>query len=282
MRIMRFTLSLLAIGLVLTGLLSCTDKQKSTQLTAEPRWLRVYHDGEFKWKIDVSEWEVGEDVIDLGFFYYPWQGEDSIDYDYHVPEEFLPYLDSLNHHRYSKEELRKIYGNPQYPHSLNVNGKWVGLDIYAFPLRFIPHRESLLTVWQEDVGFDDDTFFLEDLRSFPNPLIASLWLGSKLETREKRLKELEALPSHIRLVVSCKDVTDEDLKRLSKLQNIREIYINSDRITNKGLSYLGNLKELRVLFVRSRTIKVQRFRRIIKRLKKLRDWEYRAHDYLEI
>jgi hypothetical protein len=56
MKKMRFTLNLLAIGLLLIGLLGCKK---------EPRWLRIYCEGEFRDSIDVTGWEKNEDVVKI-------------------------------------------------------------------------------------------------------------------------------------------------------------------------------------------------------------------------
>ncbi|TKJ37889.1 hypothetical protein CEE36_10905 [candidate division TA06 bacterium B3_TA06] len=68
--------SVLRIGLMLIPVLItliASDCKKEHR-------LRVYNNGVFEHKINITGWDVNEDLVKLGGFYYPWQGEDSIDY----------------------------------------------------------------------------------------------------------------------------------------------------------------------------------------------------------
>lgn len=71
--------------------LSCVEEAEEVASTPssepQPCTLRIYRDGEFERAVDVTGWEEYEDVIHLsGYYYdsfcyyYPWRGEDSIDY----------------------------------------------------------------------------------------------------------------------------------------------------------------------------------------------------------
>ncbi|MCK4334097.1 hypothetical protein KAX06_04845 [candidate division WOR-3 bacterium] len=103
MKKMRLSFSLLAIGLALIGLPGCKKQADSPQPQAEKRWLKITYKGDSTWPIsdsnNITGWKLGEETVYLwnverGFpdvwvgLYYPWQGEDSIDYTYDA-EGFL-------------------------------------------------------------------------------------------------------------------------------------------------------------------------------------------------
>jgi len=255
---MRFTLSLLVIGLFLIGLPGC---KKEAAAEPEPRWLRVYHDGEFKWKIDVSGWEVGEDVIDLGFFYYPWQGEDSIDYN--------TYYDY-----FGRGPVRCWF-------VLNVNGRLVGVDHNTIPPSKIEHPEWILTL----TGIDGDT---EILKNFPNLKGVDYGVSSS-----KDIKGLASIPSNLRLYVECSNITNRDLRRLARFSNIRALHVErSDRYrgywssggghnpTRCGFRALRRMKELRVLWVHRLFEDSDEIDKYLKNLPKLRKTKVWIYDVL--
>lgn len=221
---MRFTLSLLAIGLVLTGLLSCTSKQKSTQLTAEPRTLRIYRDGVFEYSIDVSGWEVNEDVVILDHFYYPWQGEDSIDYDCYLPFE-----------------SEKIWGDAMV---LNVNGKMVGVSTDLRPPDKIARPEDIKTV----MSYYDDKDIIRYLKFFSNLIGVRIDIDSTQE-----LKRLDSIPMDLKLYVDCNRLSNNDLKKISRFHNIRMLaLVDCSKITDRGLRHirrLNGLRRVRILYM---------------------------------
>lgn len=219
---MKFTLSLLAIGLALIGVLGCKKEAEilsSQQVQPEPRTLRIYCDGVLKREIDVTDWEVNEDVVVLDHFYYPWQGEDSINYDCYLPFE-----------------SEKIWGDAMV---LNVNGKMVGVSTDLRPPDKIARPEDIKTV----MSYYDDKDIIRYLKFFPNLIGVRLDIDSTQE-----LKRLDSIPKSIRLYLDCYNVTNSDLRKLSLFPNIRVLYIVSyKQITNFGLRYLTKLHELRGL-----------------------------------
>ncbi len=248
---MRLSFSLLAIGLFLIGVLGCKKEAvppTSEQAQQEQRWLRVYHDGEFKWKIDVSGWEVGEDVVPLGVFYYPWQGKDSINWT-----EYDPY-----------------YGHPDWmgPY-LVVNDKVVGVNLGRLPLAYpeVQNSEKIITATFDEyfVGSDFDPAVLEKL---PNLIGLTWYMDSPAD-----LKRIEEIPSHLRIYLHCGgEITGEDFKWLSDFSNIRVLGIGSDSLTYRDLRYLCRFKELRRFILFSPIIQWEKVR-CLRKLKKLRYWD---------
>ena len=115
------------------------------------RWLRTYRNGVFEDSINVTGWEVNEDVVRLGDFYYPWQGEDSI------------YFREGSH--YFVEECYPFVPPPYY--LLEVNGKIVGLR--TNPISSVPDSSEIITIIY-DPWVNDDTIHYEPsvINRFPN------------------------------------------------------------------------------------------------------------------
>ncbi len=214
---MRLSFSLLAIGLVLIGVPGCKKEAEilsSQQAQQEQRWLRIYHKGRFIKEINVAGWEEGEDVVELCAFYYPWQGEDSIDF---------------NGHGYD------VNSGTEYPWIfLNVNGKVVGVNTGIINPSTVPNKEDIITItYERELNVDALDFF-------PN-LIGLDIPDDSLETVASRYPDL-------RLYVHCGEVTRRDLRRLRKYEHIRVIVIAfSKRIKAWDLMLLAKLKDLRIL-----------------------------------
>jgi hypothetical protein len=200
--------------------------KKKAEEEPEPHWLRVYHDGEFKWKIDVSEWEVGEDVIDLGFFYYPWQGEDSINWTEYDP-----------------------HGHPLWPGPyLAVNDKVAGVHLVFVsldPLEFEDPEKITTATFDEHLAESD--FDPAVLEKFPNLIGLTWYMDSTLD-----LERVETIPSHLRIYLHCGDITGADLKWLSNFSNflcrfkeLRWFLLISSKIQRERVRYLRKLKKLR-------------------------------------
>lgn len=221
-------------------------KESVPQPPVEQRWLRIYHDGEFKWEIDVSGWEVNEDVIDLGFFYYPWQGEDSINWTEYDP-----------------------HGHPLWPGPyLVVNDKVVGINLgFVHPdsLESEDPERMITAVFDEHLmGSDFDPAVLE---KFPN-LIGLTWCVGSGEDLER----IENISSNLRIYLFCYgEITGADLKGLSKFSNIRSLRIEDGSLSYRDLSYLCRFKELRWFEFISRVHQEERIK-CLSKLKKLRHW----------
>jgi len=238
---MKNTLKLITI-LCLTMLAVFCAREKNVEPATEKRWLRVYHDGEFKWRIDVTDWEINEDVIHMGYFYYPWQGEDSIDYT-----------------EYASGYETSYFGGPY----LKVNGKVVGVNLGRVPSSEIQNPEKIITATIDEWELELDP---EDLKNLPN--LIGIWWGGYSGLFFGTLK---AIPSHIRLYLILNNITDADFRELSKLENIRVLQIDSDSLTYHGLRYLCRFKELRRFELISPKIQRERLR-CLHKLKKLRYW----------
>ncbi|TKJ39872.1 hypothetical protein CEE36_10090 [candidate division TA06 bacterium B3_TA06] len=281
MRIMRFTLSLLVIGLLLIGVLGCKKQAEilsSQQAQPEPRTLRIYRDGIFERKIDVSGWEVGEDVIHLsGYnscandsfcYYYPWRGEDSIDY-----------------------RIDEVY--------LFVNGIAVGSPLN--PRRGLYHtledscyfwKDSILTTWIDLTHWNDEDFGWGPWDQYPNlkvvrvsvdchyPHTTSRHFFGYIESfiRHGRIAKFgvfygqEEPPDSVDVylyclclcdfclrdqieginlkgieIVGCGVTTNLSLRYLRKSKGLRYLELHMCKVNNLGLrhlKYLPNLREL--------------------------------------
>ncbi len=254
---MRLSFSLLAIGILLIGVLGCKKQAEilsSQQVQPEQRWLRIYHDGVFKDSINVTGWEKNEDVIELlGGFYYPWQGEDSIDYNTNLDFGHGP--------------------EPSWS-ILNVNGKLVGLEPGAFfSFAGIKHPELILTLSGEA-----DT---EDLKKFPNLVGMSVFIHSS-----KDVDELASIPKNLRLYVQCINITNADLRKLTRFPNIRVLGIeygnDSLNITERGFKAFRRMKELRLLQVDGLydspdgppAVEIDKYIKDLHKLRKVKVWMY--------
>jgi len=194
----------------------------------EPRWLRIYHDGEFKWEIDVSGWEVGEDVVPLGVFYYPWQGEDSIDF-----------IDDGGY--------------------LYVNGSRVGADAWSLDLDTIPNPEEIITL----KGVHEDFKVLSRFSNLAGLCISlndetpSIPLGELTQLRcleksgraftRQELEDIATLSELRDLRVDFSEFRDLDLLYVQRLTNLRSLDVSFTGITDDGLTYVAGLTELRRL-----------------------------------
>lgn len=201
--------SLLSFGLlmILLGLACKEAGLQSSVPNEDPNWLVVTRDGVWEKEVDVSGWEITEDVVELGdypiFTYYPWQGEDSIEY-------------SLDHNL------------------LWVNGRLVGINLWSVEPEEIGDLEDILTVWG---GVED----AERLEAFPNLLTAYFILeeGDNLEV-------LNTLPERVRLSVRCGDAELKHLAGFANLRGV-DVFIDKGRGHElRHLRGLADLRILRV------------------------------------
>ena len=261
MRIMRFTLSLLVIGLLLIGVLGCKKQAEilsSQQAQPEPRTLRIYRDGIFERKIDVSGWEVGEDVIHLsGYnsyandsfcYYYPWRGEDSIDY-----------------------RIDEVY--------LFVNGIAVGSPLN--PRRGLYHtledscyfwKDSILTTWIDLTHWNDEDFGWGPWDQYPNLKVVRVSVDCHyphttlrhffgyIESfiRHGRIAKFgvfygqEEPPDSVDVYLYCLCLCDFCLRDQIEGINLKGIEIVGLGITtNLGLRFLRGAQDLRILALQS-------------------------------
>ncbi len=202
------------------------------------RWLRVYYDGEFVDSINVTGWEPNEDVVPLSCnFYYPWQGEDSIDC-----REASDY--------YKKENYPNV---PPPLFLLEVNGKIVGLR--TNPFSSIPDSSGIITIVYEPWarGHEDTIHYeLSVLERFPN-LVGVTIDNIDIGGVNGIFPILDSIPPHLRLYLWCSCWRDEQLEVLSRYPNIRVLVMRGARegLTPAGLQHLWKLSELRELCVPS-------------------------------
>lgn len=224
---------------VLAGSVVFCRKEAAPQ--PEPRTLRIYCDGVLKREIDITDWEVNEDVVVLGYFYYPWQGEDSINYDCYDPWEGQRWLPAM---------------------FLHVNGKLVGVSTDIMAPEDIPDPERIVTV----MYYYYEKGYVEDLQLFPNLIGALVTIDSS-----QGLKKLDSISSNLRLYLDCYRITNSDLRKLAQFQNIRILALdNCNGVTNCGFRHLRKFKELRRLRVLYMPHITQRGLRHLKYLPKLR------------
>ncbi|TKJ37900.1 hypothetical protein CEE36_10960 [candidate division TA06 bacterium B3_TA06] len=163
----------------------------------EPRWLRIYWEGEFRDSIDVTGWEKNEDVVKIDRYYYPWQGEDSISYSF-----YLPSLDT------------NIF--PPYSY-LVVNDRLAGVDPFDVHIESMPYKGAVLTLMRYDSNF----------KLLPNLVMMPVGVYSAEDT-----KGLDSIPRNIRLkvdiippILSQVSITPEVLSNIVRFRNIRVLEI---------------------------------------------------------
>jgi len=199
----------------------------------EPRWLVVLHPewafGPKYERIDVTDWEPGEDVVSLGEYgeYYPWQGEDTIEF------------------RFENGYLW-------------VNGRRVGVNLGIGELEAsdVENPNQIITA---HVGWGQ----IPELKRFPNLITAKLSMRS-FPREEKYHKSLEEIPEHVRVYVRTfpydeswwqdPNITDENLAVLAQIKNLRGLNTISDRLTDLGMRHLRRCKNLRQLDIGARKL----------------------------
>ncbi|MBA7690999.1 hypothetical protein ES703_99537 [subsurface metagenome] len=181
---MRLSFSLLAIGIILISSPGCEKK---------PCWLRIYREGEFKDSINVRGWRKNEDVVRLGpYFYYPWQGEDSISYSFSVTLNDTTYVSVYSY--------------------LVVNGRLVGIDPFSVNIDKLPCKEEILTLRRYDSNYT----------LLPNLVMMPVRICSTDD-----IKELDSIPRNIRLDVyiastfASVDFIPAVLPKISRFRNVR-------------------------------------------------------------
>ncbi len=209
---MRYMINLLVIGLILTGLPGCKK---------EPRWLRIYRDGEFVDSINVTDWEKNEDVVKLGpYFYYPWQGEDSINYSFSVTLNDTTYVSVYSY--------------------LVVNGRLVGIDPFSVNIDKLPCKEEILTLRRYDSNYT----------LLPNLVM----MGVRIDSVDD-IERLDSIPRNIRLYVyiasvfASVDFIPEVLPKISRFRNVRvvEMDIQKEHVDSNlaWMRWLCRMRRLR-------------------------------------
>ncbi|TET21777.1 MAG: hypothetical protein E3J71_08485, partial [Candidatus Stahlbacteria bacterium] len=130
--IKRVALVILALLLPLT--VTCKKQ-------IDDQYLVITREGVFKQEIDITVWEPGEECVYLGEFYYPWQGEGSL--DYRVEDGLLW-----------------------------VNGKPVGVNLEEVAFADLSNPEEIVTVYT-------DAEHMPELKRFPN--LSAAWVSSEID-----------------------------------------------------------------------------------------------------
>lgn len=200
----------------------------------EPRWLVVLHPewafGPKYERIDVTDWEVNEDVVVLGYFYYPWQGEDTIEF------------------RFENGYLW-------------VNGRRVGVNLGIGELEAsdVENPEEIITA---HVPWPD----IPELKRFPNLTTVKLTLiywrhkFPKQELRQVLARMPEGVDVYVRtfaygdFLFSDPNIPDCILGMVSRIPNLKGLLVHSDRLTDLGMRHLRRCKNLRSLNLTARRV----------------------------
>ena len=279
----RCTLGLMIVGLAIIGLSGCKSKPQVSGEKREFRELVLVNlglcwdphatppDPRELWEypswgnvrvIDVTDWKIGEDVIEISggpdqrnTFYYPWQGEDTI---YHFVTG--PYL-WVNEERVGAKLWEVYYDDIPDPEDI--------VTVVADPseVRYFKHLPNLdvahVVIVPDQI---DESFivgrcietFIEELRSRPSDFsrivrfcqTASIFYRGWIELHFIRDKPLIYLTSR---PIAGIDFLDEvpsnhELARFSRINNIQGLEIWSDELEPNRLGrVLPGFKELRRL-----------------------------------
>ncbi|MBD3286931.1 hypothetical protein GF359_09825 [candidate division WOR-3 bacterium] len=182
----------------------------------------------YKNRLDITDWEEGEDYLYLSPYYIPWNGEDSIDYE-------------------------NVMGQ------LKINGKLVGIDLVEHDVTEIPDKDKIMTVQAEGdkldllaelpnckaasvVGLDDAN--VDKLEECENLYALDL---AYTKVDDDDLKYITSLKNLRALNLAYTNITDEGLAHLKELDNLRSLDLESTEITDDGVTYLKELEDLRSL-----------------------------------
>lgn len=187
---------------------------------AEERWLRVYHAGVFEDSINVTGWEKNEDVVEIDRYYYPWQGEDSINYSF-----YLPSYDTTVFRPYSY---------------LVVNDRLAGVDPFSVHIESIPNKAEVLTLMRYDSNF----------KLLPNLAMMAVVIYFADDTNK-----LDSIPCNIRLDVVMAiqmyprvDCVPAVLAKISRFRNVRVLEMSlTEKEIDGDLSLIRRLCRMRGL-----------------------------------
>lgn len=149
-------------------------------------------------------------MVKLGEFYYPWQGEDSIDYS----------LDNALH---------------------KVNGGNVGVNLSSCDEEslVISHPEDLITIRL-------DIKKIARINRFPGLRVASIQTDY---LDENQIESMESIPSDINLYLIIDNFKNTDLSGLYRLSNLKGLHVNLLDSDNAEFKKFAELKHLRILCV---------------------------------
>lgn len=245
----RSALSLLAIGLLLMGLSGC----KKENLPSDARWLKTTCRGKYAgWtdSVKTNGWVVGKDIVSLfdpttmDGFYYPWQGEDSLDFRI---EESVKEIDERKSdrlvHAYSAKNC------------LWVNDKLVGG--YYSELCLLPDStlKNILTI-EADYGyyqyisgrFDPERVFtIEALKRFSRLSVISTDIDYYFNQREQAINTLKMLPPGISVYLTYGVLSGEDVGELAGINELKSLNIWCYDMPPRGILQLAKVEKMREL-----------------------------------
>ncbi|MCK4232390.1 hypothetical protein KAX21_05515, partial [candidate division WOR-3 bacterium] len=224
-----------------------------TECKVQERYLVIAEEGKVKEEIDLTGWESGEEFVGLYPFYYPWQGEDTLDW--------------------------RIDNGLMW-----VNGKLIGADLEKIAAEDVPDPEAIISV-------STTREHLAELGRFPN-LIAVAMQGEIEDADLEQLKTLSNLKvlyvswssvtdaglAHLTKLANLRvlelldtDISDTGLTQLEVLKHLRVLNLTGTDISDVGAANLGGfLKNLRVLYLVGTRVTDAGLARL-KTLKKLRE-----------
>ncbi|MBN2380831.1 hypothetical protein JXM67_13615 [candidate division WOR-3 bacterium] len=221
----------LKLALVVGCFISATCKRYSEQIEHTSRqYVIVTEDGEFVYSVDVTWWEKGENMVQIGLWLYPWQGEDTL--EYRIEENLLWVRDTA-----------------------------VGIDLTGKASIFLPEPNKITTVivdgahLSQVAGYKD----LKALTVYDLDRVVDIFSSTRLSSHLKAdLTPLTELGDLKALVLEDTRITDEDMKYIGNLAELRELWMSSDYfflvekdITSSGLAQLKDLDKLHTLDLRN-------------------------------
>jgi len=239
---MKNTLKQITI-LCLVLLAGTCSKDKSEEVAGEPRWLRITYEGDSIWwgsdSINITGWKPGEETVyfwdvERGFpdawigFYYPWQGEDSIDYSYD-DEGFLWVNGKLVAGSYSKLAVLED--------SSFIDVVTLEADYYYF-IHEVIYPDPPLEI------------NIKELVRFPNLSLLEVDIQEWFDRVPRIIDTLNQVPQDIDIYVSYGGSTKKYIKQISGIRNLKKLYIYSRDLANWDLMQLLGAKSLKKLNVK--------------------------------
>lgn len=246
--------------------------------------LIVTHRGEPELVYDVSGWEPGEDVVG---FYLPKDYTSPIDVDSYLCEQLgvdeLPFPIEEEEERAPLLFFYPWHGEDSIdykvdPEPLTVNGKIVG-DVLS-PIEFMYFFEDEeIDIEQIDLrtqgilclttqAFEPE-YTIRRLRRFPDLEVVFMYLdrisyaysdcfvwNETLYYKEKcwfskwlYFRNLKRVTEIADLYLYLADIADDELRLLSDFTKLKGLWIKSDSLTDVGLAHLEKLSGLRTLYL---------------------------------
>jgi|GEM_PF-5678936 len=194
---------------------------------AERTYLEVSRNGEFDFKVETTNWKVGEEFIKIGGYRFLWTGQEQIDY-------------------------------VKNPGVLEIEGHVAGVDLTpeeSGELEMIVAKE--MSIARRDIStavcVKVDTVYWHLLRQVKAPLALEGGLSDRFLKRLKKHSGLRGLWAW------GKGITDDGLRYLENMPKLTELSLNETSITDAGLRKLASVTGLRKLNLADNDITGQGF-----------------------